>query len=455
MCNREDTTIMNKPTILLVDDEQDLLSLWTLRLQSSGYKVVTAESGEAAMGIFATTAPNLVITDLRMGQMDGMALYDAIRKLNKSIPVIIITAHGSIPEAVEATRHGVYSFLPKPIDGRKLLQEIENALTFSTVHSQESDPASWRKDIISQSAIMEELLAKVQLIAQSMSNVFIYGESGTGKELLAIAIHKASNRANKPFIPVNCSAIPEALMESELFGHAKGSFTGATKSYPGLFRAAHGGTLFLDEIGDMPQHLQVKLLRVLQERTIRPVGSTKTTPIDVRIISATHQDIEDSIEQNTFREDLYYRLNVVMLELPPLRDRREDITLLVNHFLSILNQQNEKQVTGFAPDAMSILLEAAWPGNIRQLFNVVEQAVALSTTPLIPSNLLHNTLKKNQLKILSFDEAKREFEQRYLVKILQTTSGNVAWAARIAKRNRTDFYKILNRHNIVPSLFKN
>jgi len=446
---------MNKLTILLVDDEQDLLSLWTLRLKSAGYDVVTAESGEAALGLFQAVLPNLVITDLRMGQMDGMALYDAIRKLNKTVPVIIITAHGSITEAVDATRQGVYSFLPKPIDGRKLLHEIEKALAVSTAPLQDSDLGSWRQGLISQSTIMEELLSKVQLIAGSMSSVLIRGESGTGKELLAVAIHKAGNRADKPFIPVNCSAIPEALMESELFGHVRGSFTGATKNHPGLFMAAQRGTLFLDEIGDMPQHLQVKLLRVLQERIIRPVGSTKDIPIDVRIISATHQNLENAIKQKTFREDLYYRLNVVMLELPPLRDRREDIPLLVNHFILILNQQNERQITGFSPDAMNILLEAAWPGNVRQLFNVVEQATALSTTPLIPSDLLHHTLKEEPIKILGFDEAKREFEQRYLVQLLQTTRGNVAWAARIANRNRTDFYKILNRHNIVPSLFKN
>ena len=445
---------MTKPTILLVDDEQDLLSLWTLRLESAGYAVTTAQSGEEAMVQFSAATPNMVITDLRMGAMDGMALYDSIRKINKSIPVIIITAHGSIPEAVDATRQGVYSFLPKPIDGRKLLQEIENALSMAAVGTEDSEQASWRRDIIAQSTVMEELLARVQLAAGSMSSVLIRGESGTGKELLAIALHRASNRVKKPFIPVNCSAIPEALMESELFGHARGSFTGANKSHDGLFIAAQGGTLFLDEIGDMPAHLQVKLLRVLQERTIRPVGSTKNTPIDVRIISATHQNLEQAITENTFREDLYYLLNVIMLELPPLRDRREDITLLVDHFISILNEQNEREITGFAPDAMNILFEAAWPGNIRQLFNVVAQAATLSTTPLIPADLLHHTLKENPQKSLTFDEARREFEQRYLVQLLQTTRGNVAWAARIANRNRTDFYKILNRHNIVPALFK-
>ncbi len=445
---------MNKQTILLVDDENDLLSLWTMRLESAGYNVVTAESGEEAMAILSASAPSLVITDLCMGGMDGISLYEAIRKVNISIPVIIITAHGSIPEAVEATKKGVYSFLTKPIDGRLLLKEIEKALLHTSKSSPEVELGEWRKAIISQSSVMEELLNKVQRVSGSMSSVLIRGESGTGKELLAVALHKASERVKKPFIPVNCSAIPDALLESELFGHARGSFTGADKSYTGLFRSADTGTLFLDEIGDMPNQLQVKLLRVLQERQVRPVGDSISVSVDVRIISATHQDLEVAIEKKTFREDLYYRLNVVTLEIPPLRERREDIPLLVDHFISVLNEQNERQVTGFSPDAMKMILEAAWPGNVRQLQNVVEQAVALTTTELIPADLLHDTFKQGESKIATFDEARREFEQHYLVKLLQITKGNVSQAARIASRNRTDFYKILTRHHIVPSLFK-
>ncbi len=243
-------------------------------------------------------------------------------------------------------------------------------------------------------------------------------------------------------------------MESELFGHAKGSFTGADKSYMGLFRTADTGTLFLDEIGDMPLQLQVKLLRVLQERQVRPIGNSNSVSVDVRIISATHQELEVAIEEKSFREDLYYRLNVVALEIPPLRDRREDIPLLVDHFISTLNKQNKMKVTGFSPEAMELILEAAWPGNIRQLQNVVEQAVALTTTELITADLLQDTFKQRECKIATFDEARREFEQHYLVKILQLTRGNVSQAARIAGRNRTDFYKILTRHHIVPSLFK-
>ena len=445
---------MTKPTILLVDDEDDLLSLWTLRLEHAGYSVITAKCGEEAMAAFSASAPQLVVTDLRMGKMDGMALYEAIRKVNTSVPVLIITAHGSIPEAVEATKKGVFSFLTKPIDGRIFLEEIKRALEVAPGNRGEEDQGEWRKEIVSRSSVMEQLLDKISLVSRSNSSVLIRGQSGTGKELLAQALHKASDRAVHPFIPVNCSAIPEALLESELFGHAKGSFSGADRAYDGLFRAADKGTLFLDEIGDMPLHLQVKLLRVVQEKQVRPVGDTASIDVDVRIISATHQNLEKNVEEKTFREDLYYRLNVVTLEVPPLKDRREDIPLLVEHFLKMINDQNERKIVGFSPDAMTALIEAPWPGNIRQLQNVVEQAAALSTTDLIPVNLISNALKEENVKIPTFDEARFEFGQRYLVRLLQMTSGNVAQAARIAGRNRTDFYKILNRHHIAPALFK-
>ncbi len=446
---------MPKPTILLVDDEDDLLSLWRLRLESAGYSVVTASSGEEAMATFTVTRPQLVITDLRMEQMDGLALYEAIRKINTSIPVLIITAHGSIPEAVEATKRGVFSFLTKPIDGRLLLHEIETALKVSSsLPGGDQDSGEWRKDIISCSALMEQVLAKLRLVARGNSSVLIRGQSGTGKELLAKALYRASDRADKVFVPVNCSAIPEALLESELFGHAKGSFTGAERAYEGLFRTADKGVLFLDEIGDMPLNLQVKILRVLQERQVRPVGDTQTISVDVRIISATHQNLEKRVEAKEFREDLYYRLNVVTIEIPPLKDRREDIPPLVDHFLKLINIQNERKIVGFTAEAMQVMLESPWPGNIRQLQNVVEQAAALSTTDLIPVNLISSALTEENVEIPTFDEARFEFGQRYLVRLLQMTGGNVAQAARIAERNRTDFYKILQRHHISPALFK-
>jgi two-component system response regulator GlrR len=440
--------------VLLVDDEADLLSLWKLRLEGNGYQVSTALSGEEALAKFSMVNPHLVITDLRMPGIDGVALFEAIRKKNKAVPVIIITAHGSISEAVEATRHGVFSFLTKPIDGKELIRETEKALRLSSGLTAVDADEDWRSDIVAKSAAMEELLSRTRLVAETEATVLIRGESGTGKELLAIAIHKASSRRDKPFIPVNCTAIPESLLESELFGHVKGSFTGASRNYAGLFQSADGGTLFLDEIGDMPLHLQVKLLRVLQERQIRPVGSSTPVPVDVRIISATHRDLEEAIKIKQFREDLFYRLNVVSLVLPPLNERKEDIPLLAEYFIATLSGSDDKPQKKFTPEAMQALLDAAWPGNVRQLYNVVEHAVALSTSSLIAEDLLHDAIKQDQKKIPPLAEARRQFEQQYLIQLLQTTRGNVTQAARVAHRNRTDFYKLLNRHHLIPASFK-
>ncbi len=445
----------NKYRILLVDDEADLLTLWKVRLESNGYDVTTALSGEEALATMVSVNPHVVITDLRMPGIDGMALFEAIRSSNKTIPVIIITAHGSIPDAVEATKQGVFSFLTKPIDGKELIKETEKALRLSSGGALNQDDSNqWRSDIISKSAVMEDLLARARLVADTESTVLLRGESGTGKELLAIAIHRASSRQDSPFIPVNCTAIPETLLESELFGHAQGALTGAAKSYFGLFQSSHKGTLFLDEIGDMPLHLQVKLLRVLQEKQVRPVGSTTPVPVDVRIISATHRNLEKTVEEKMFREDLFYRLNVVSLELPPLHERREDIPLLAEYFIRRLAGDDEKQVKNFTPEAMQILVDAAWPGNIRQLSNIIENAFALGTSSLITEDLLHDAIKEHQRKVLPLSEARRQFEQQYLIQLLQTTDGDVSQAARIANKNRTDFSKLLNRHHIVPSLFK-
>jgi two-component system response regulator GlrR len=445
-----------KERILLVDDDTDLLRLLSIRLSGAGYEVSTAESGEEAMALLPLVRPHLVITDLRMEGMDGMALFDAIRGKQASLPVIILTAHGSIPDAVEATRRGVFSFLTKPLDSKALLKEVRQALRISggTKAAAAGAEETWRSDILTKSPMMEDLLSKARLAAESDAAVLIRGESGTGKELIARAIHRASARADQPFVAVNCGAIPDTLLESELFGHTKGAFTGALKDYPGLFRSAEGGTLFLDEIGDMPLPLQVKLLRVLQEKQMRPVGSVQTCAVDVRVISATHRRLEEEIANDRFREDLYYRLNVVSLDLPNLAARREDIPLLANSFLRKVAGRTGKKVTGFAPEAMDALLAASWPGNVRQLINVVEQGVALCTTPLISADLVANAIQENIEKIPSFSEARRRFEQDYLVRVMQITRGNVTHAARLAGRNRTEFYKLLSRHHIVPALFK-
>ena len=447
----------NSKRILLVDDDLALLRLLSMRLTAAGYEVITADSGEKALAQLAVSRPHLVITDLRMDGMDGLALFDAIHQTNTTLPVIILTAHGSIPDAIAATNRGVFSFLTKPFDGKNLLGHVEKALSLSggSESSEVEDHDDvWRREITTRSPLMEDLLVQAKLVAESDTSVLIQGESGTGKELFARAIHRASARCDQPFIPVNCGAIPEPLLESELFGHHKGSFTGAIRNYQGLFQAAHRGTLFLDEIGDMPLALQVKLLRVLQEKQVRPIGSTEAVLVDVRIISATHRNLEEEMTVGNFREDLYYRLNVVTLEIPNLAARREDVPLLAMHFLNELVAGGKKHVTGFAPDAMELLVSASLPGNVRQLLNIVEQTFALTTTPIISATLVRKALRDKPGEILAFADAKRRFEQEYLVQLLQITNGNVSRAARLAKRNRTEFYKLLHRHQIEPSLFK-
>ncbi len=441
--------------ILVVDDDADMLRLLSLRLKAADYEVIAVGSAEAALAQLEMARPQLVLSDVRLPGKDGLALFDEVRERHPSLPVILLTAHGTIPDAVEATSRGVFTYLTKPYDGKDLLEKIGEALALSApVVAQAHANEAWRAEIVSRSNRMTELLAEAYMVAQSDASVLLLGDSGAGKELLAQAIHRASPRAAKPFVAVNCGAIPEALLESELFGHVKGAFTDATSNHKGLFQAAEGGTLLLDEIGDMPPALQVKLLRVLQERAVRPVGSSQSTPIDVRIISATHRDLEAAMATAQFREDLYYRLNVVTLALPTLAERREDIALLANHFLDRLARKYDKRLSGFAPEALKALTTAAWPGNVRQLFNVVEQVCALSTTPLVPLTLVQRALRIPSAPVLSFADARQRFEREYLVGLLKMTDGNVADAARLAQRNRTEFYRLLQKHALTPGHFK-
>jgi two-component system response regulator GlrR len=446
---------MNASDILLVDDDPDLLKLISLRLTSAGYRVRTAESGEAALAALAVSRPAVVVTDLRMPGIDGMQLFQALHREHPALPVIILTAHGTIPDAVTATQRGVFGFLTKPFDSQELLQKVAAAIKLSGDHAVADEPSGeWRAAIVTRSAKMEDLLRQARLVAGSDASVLIFGESGTGKELLARAIHRASKRSDGPFVAVNCSAIPEELLESELFGHARGAATGAVHPHRGLFQAADGGTLFLDEIGDMPMPLQVKLLRALQEGEVQPVGSTQPVPVDVRVISATHRDLEAQRSAGLFREDLYYRLNVVSLRLPPLAERREDIPVLATHFLRRLAERYHKPLATLAPEAMALLIAAPWPGNVRQLQNLLEQAVALTATSVIPASIVQNALQEDASALVSFEEARRNFEREYLVRLLKITGGNVTQAAQMAKRNRTEFYKLLQRHKLEPSMFK-
>jgi len=446
-------TTRDRGPVLLVDDDKDLLQLIAMRLSAAGYAVTAVESGQAALAALAVSRPQVVVTDLRMHGMDGLALFDAIHRDSPTLPVVILTAHGTIPDAVTATRRGVFSFLTKPFEPKVLLDTVAEAMRLSSPPAS-GEGESWRAEIITRSSAMEDLLAQARRVAASDASVCLYGASGTGKELLARAIHRASPRAEGPFVAVNCGAIPEGLLESELFGHKKGSFTGAIADRRGLFQAAQGGTLFLDEIGDMPLPLQVKLLRALEERKVRPVGTHESLAVDVRVIAATHRKLEERIASGEFREDLYYRLSVVKLYIPALAERREDIPLLANEFLSRLGSRYRRGPLAFSPQALELLVSASWPGNVRQLLNVVEQAVALAATEIIPESLVRQALDAGASALTPLDEARRAFERDYLVRILKITGGNVTKAARLAGRNRTEFYRLLERHSLEPGVFK-
>jgi two-component system, NtrC family, response regulator GlrR len=446
--------------ILLVDDDPNLLRVLSIRLRRAGYQVVPVESAKKALATLPAFRPHVVITDMRMDSMNGLALFDVINSQHPTLPVIVLTAHGTIPDAVDATRRGVFAYLTKPFESSMLIQTVQRAIGMFGDHVSAGDSigdGAWRSGIVTRSSRMEAVLREAWMVAQSDVSVMIRGESGTGKELLAQAIHKASARANNSVVAVNCTAIPDQLFEAELFGYRKGAFTGALQDREGLIVSANRGTLFLDEIGDMPLPFQTKLLRMLEERQVRPVGSTDTRAVDVRIISATHQDLESAVADKSFREDLYYRLNVVRIELPSLSQRREDIPMLAEHFLAVTRGRESNpvvEVTGFSREAMELLISASWPGNVRQLRNVVEQCVVLSTAPLIAANLVDRALRSRDKALLPFAEARDRFELAYLSHLLEMTEGNVAQAARLAARNRSEFYKLLRKHELEPELYR-
>ena len=441
---------ISEPNVLLVDDDESLLRLMAIRLKGEGYNVQSAGGGKEALRLNNTQNFDMVLSDLRMPGLDGLSLFEEIIGLGKDVPVILMTAHGTIQDAVEATQRGVFGFLTKPIDHDELRSLMKKAVS----QSQGAQNGQWCEKIITRSMQMAQLLDQAYRVAKRDVSVLISGASGTGKELLASAIHKASKRVDKNFVAINCGALPENLLESELFGHAKGSFTGAVNEHKGLFREADGGTLFLDEIGDMPIPLQVKLLRALQEQTIRPVGSSKQIPIDVRVISATHKNLNKEMQKGNFREDLYYRLNVVNITLPTLRERSEDIPLLARHLLKTSVKRHQVKVNRFSDDAMQLLTTFLWPGNVRQLVNVVEQCVALTHTPIIASHLVEQALSTSEQKWPTLTEARDAFEQKYLLKLLKITDGNVTRAAELAGRNRTDMHKLMKKHDLHSIDFK-
>lgn len=447
--------------ILLVDDDNALLELLRMDLQSLGHQVDAFDAPAEALQAVRSKPVDVVVTDLRMEPIDGMGVMRAVQAIDPDLPVIIMTAHGSIPHAVEAMRSGAQYYLTKPFSNEELQRLVDEGLEYRVSVEQVNalhrgiDTNRYR-GVIFKSPVMASTVEQLRRFARSDASVFLTGESGTGKEVAACTLHEASPRADRPFLAINCGAIPESLLESELFGHVKGAFTGATSHHEGLFTRANGGTVLLDEVGDLPLPLQVKLLRVLQERRIRSVGSGTEMPIDVRVIAATHRNIDAMVQEGSFREDLYYRLHVIPIEIPPLRERREDIPLLAQHFLELASERTGTKTRGFRPCAIEKLLTRPWPGNVRELQNVVEYAVAAADQKWINANCIPEPLRSatNGSGMETLSVAKTRFERGYLLHLMRATSGNVAQAARIAGRHRPDVYKLLRKYDIEPGDYK-
>ncbi len=467
---------MSAGKILVVDDDKNLLELASSRLKAADYEVVTALQGEEAVEAVKNGGFDLAIVDMRLADQDGMALMEQLHAISPLMPVIILTGHASIESAVAAMQKGAYTYLTKPFDSRALIWQIARALENCKLASENQRLKGLLKEkydfanIVAKSEKMQRVLETVSRIADTESTVYIQGESGTGKELIAKAIHLASGRKDKPFVAINCAALPETLLESELFGHEKGAFTGAIRSTKGLFTQAHEGTIFLDEIGDMPLSIQVKLLRALEERQFYPIGSEKTVQVDVRVIVATKKELEEEVKKGTFREDLFYRIHVIPIRLPPLKERKEDIPHLVDHLLKKISEQMKKEIRGISPQAMQKLMLHDWPGNVRELENALEYAVAMTQQDVIADDFILQTkvpstngsqdlglrseMAPVQSSLKSLKEARAEFEKAYLVRLLGLCEGKVTKAAEIAGKYRADFYDLLKKHNIKLHDFK-
>lgn len=474
--------------IWLIDDDEQLADILSLTLESQGYAVEVSRSSPDALALLAQPErlqhASAVLLDLRLADQDGLTLLPKIREELPEVPVFIITAHGDVDSAVEAFTLGANGYFRKPfeegelteklgqaIDQYRLKREVRNLRARAI--SAESLPRV--SDLIpSRDPSMAPLLKKVEMAANVMSNCVIHGESGTGKELVARALHRLSPRRNGPFIAFNCAALPESLMESELFGHVRGAFTDAKESKAGLFTRANGGTLFLDEIGDAPPSIQAKLLRVLQEKEILPLGSTTPIKVDVRVVAATHKCLKSEVEQKRFRLDLYYRLHVLKLEVPPLHDRQRDILFLGSFFAEKLARDMNLMFRGFTGSAQYEMERYSWPGNVRELQNRIEQAMALggggilTTRNLFPereapesfdddetATFADESSQRDEGPLPSYQEAKSDFERNYLERVLQATKGNIAKAARMASKSRTEVYGLLRKHGLNPLVFKN
>ena len=463
----------NKPVILIAEDEAKTRKILKINLQSR-YKIILAENGRQAMEYLQRETVHLILTDLKMPEAGGIELLNYVNKKFRQIPVIIITAFGTVENAVQAMKSGAYDYILKPIKIEELETTIEKALKYAFLLTENVKLKNRLKSYESASEIitvnpkMLTLLETAKQVAQTSATVLIQGESGTGKMLLARALHNLSDRADQPFVEINCGAIPRELLESELFGHEKGAFTGAVKSKQGKFELAHGGTLFLDEIGELPLDLQVKLLHILENQTFTRVGGTRLISTDARIVTATNRNLQEEVAQSNFRQDLYYRLRVVLLEIPPLRERKEDIPILINHFIKKhrhlnLQTQGDIEVTD---EAMEILKNYPWPGNIRELENVIQQALIFSKDGKIVPELLPVEIRQDEVNIpLTKEELQAErlrrteaiisdLEYQFLKKLLSETKGNITRAAEKSGYDRRQIQNLIKKYHINPENFK-
>jgi len=460
---------MSAGNLLVVDDDQNLIELIALKLKAEGYEVTTASTGQEAVQSAKGAIFDLCIVDLRLADQDGISVMRELHSINPGMRVIILTGYGTVESAVQAMQEGAYSYLSKPFNTQELLLQISRALENRRLNSEIQrlkgllEQAYDFPNIVAKSAKMRSVLDIVSRIADTESTIYLQGESGTGKELIAKAIYLASSRRDKPFVAVNCAALPEPLLESELFGHEKGSFTGADRSTRGLLSQANNGTFFLDEIGDMPLSIQAKLLRALQDKQFYPVGSEKPVAVNVRIIVATNKNLEEEVAKGNFRLDLFYRLHVIPIHLPPLRDRKEDIPLLADRFLKQISQQMKKKIKGITPEAMRKLMLYDWPGNVRELENTLEYAVAMTRHDMLTEDSILHTkgamansrtedlvtfVNGTKGPVKSYKSAKYEFEKGYLVHLLKLCGGKASEAAKLAGKSRTDFYELLRKHEI-------
>ncbi len=449
-----------QPSVLVIDDESGILDTLRILLKKEGFEVATAQGGKAGLEAIRTMTPDIVLTDVRMPQVTGLDILQAVKEIDAMTPVLLMTAQASLQSAMQAVNAGAFYYLQKPFANDELIAILRRACEFRQIRVEnrqlkaeirKGGPRATVTRPIGKSRRFIEILRLADIVAPTDSTVLIEGESGTGKEVLARYIHDASTRADGPFMSINCGALPETLLESELFGHVKGSFTGAVRDKQGLFAAARGGTFFMDEVGEMPPSLQVKLLRVLQQREVIPVGATEALPVDVRIIAATNRDLDEEVRRGNFRSDLFYRINVIAATLPPLRDRRDDLLLLIEQFLGDLAADRKEDPKALSAEALDAVMVYEWPGNVRELQNALEHAVVLSKGSLLDPQHLPERITRRKKEPLVAERGQVNpsldmIERAYIMFVLQAEGGNKTRAAEALGIDPSTLYRKLSRY---------